>query len=88
MEDGLTFTRETIKIEGDRNLYSYTFRQATGLERLVAMIESGETEGVGDFLDRHPELDLDAALESAREHGCEEAARELQDRIARDLPGP
>lgn len=73
--------RETVQIEGNRNLYNYTFTAATARDRLSAMIETGEVGVIGPFLDLHPELDLQAALTLASTLGNEEAASEIQSRI-------
>jgi hypothetical protein len=80
MDDGLIIERETIEIEGGRNLYNYTFHDATPEDRLMAMIEGGELGVIGPFLDQHPHLDLSAALVLARGRKNEEAIRELSQR--------
>jgi hypothetical protein len=80
MEDRLIMHRETVTIEGGRNLYNYTFREETPLDRLLTMIETGEVGVVGAFLDAHPTLDVSAALEMARERRNQEAVREIESR--------
>ena len=80
MEERLIFTRETVSISGGRRLYSYTFREATPLDQLIQMIETGEIGVVGPFLDQHPGLELDAALSLARECGNGDAVREIEQR--------
>jgi len=68
--------RETIRIVGERNLYSYTFDDPQS--ELLALISSGES--LVPFLEAHPGLDLAAALERARELGRDGAVRELESR--------
>ncbi len=82
MEESLIVERETMTISGGRNLYSYTFHEAMPQDRLAQMIESGEVGVVGAFLDRHPDLDLEAALSLARKCGHEEAVHEIEQRQA------
>jgi len=82
MEEGLTFTRETVKIEGDRNLYNYTFHAATPMERLASLIESGELAGVSELLDSYPDLDLAEALDLARRSGRSDVIEEIEARRA------
>ena len=77
MEDGLEMNKETIQIEGGRNLYNYTFHPSGPQDRLLQMIETGEVGVIGPFLDQHPELQLGEALELARRLGREEAVSEL-----------
>lgn len=66
-----------MTISGGRNLCSYTFHEATPLDRLNQMIVSAEVGVIGPFLDQHPDLDLAAALAFAKERGNEEAAEEI-----------
>jgi hypothetical protein len=78
--EGLILNRETIPIEGDRNLYNYTFREATPEDRLAQMIEGRQVGVIGAFLDQHPDLDLTAAIELARKLDNQEAVNELTNR--------
>jgi hypothetical protein len=77
LED-LIMKRETIRIEGGRNLYNYTFREADDLDRLIAMIEAGAVGVIGPFLDQHPGLDTAPALVLAMELGNQGAVREIE----------
>ena len=80
MEEELIVSRETVAMPDGRNLYSYTFHEATPSDRLLAMIETVEIGVIGAFLNQHPGLELGPALALARKLGREEAVRELESR--------
>ena len=77
MKKGIAFTKETIKIEGNRNLYNYTFREPTDLDELFEIIERNELEMIKAFIDSHPDVDRAAATAFALERGNELAAAEI-----------
>ncbi|MEA2553686.1 MAG: hypothetical protein QOJ65_1862 [Fimbriimonadaceae bacterium] len=60
-KDDLTVHRETMKIEGDRNLYSYTFTDSNG--RLIEPARSSTpapvegSAGAGNLTPEHPAED-------------------------------
>lgn len=78
MEENLIMNRETVTIEGGRNLYNYTFHEESADDRLVAMIETGEIGVIGPFLAQHAGLDLAGALGVARKCGNAEAVAEIE----------
>ncbi len=75
--DSLILNRETIGIEGGRDLYNYTFREATSEECLQAMMESGEFGAISDELAERRKVDLQNALAIAVRTGNIEATRSL-----------
>lgn len=77
----LIMSRETLEIEGGRNLYVYTFREENPQDRLIEMIQGGEIGVIQPYLARHPGVDLAGALALARSLGNGEAATVLSARI-------
>ena len=60
--DSVTLNKNTVKIEGDRNLYNYTFTVHDDPSRdLLHVIESGDAHRVSQFLDAHPHLQMETA---------------------------
>jgi hypothetical protein len=77
MEDDLILHRETLTIEGGRNLYNYTFSEADDQDELVRLVRGGNLEALRHYLREHPEADRREALEVARAMGHGAAAQLL-----------
>jgi ankyrin repeat protein len=53
--DNVTLHKETVKIEGDRDLHNYTFEiRQSELDDLIRLVESGDAQRVRQYLDAHP----------------------------------